>query len=63
MFEIRRRTRYGRNVTENGCWLYQPGQAHHRAGLWLIKTELLETQTVDFSVGAGRGFAMYRGCH
>ncbi|EKE9905577.1 host specificity protein J, partial [Escherichia coli] len=24
----------------------------HRAGLWLIKTELLETQTVDFSVGA-----------
>ncbi|HAN3929232.1 TPA: host specificity protein J, partial [Escherichia coli] len=27
------------------------GQAH-RAGLWLIKTELLETQTVDFSVGA-----------
>ncbi|EFN0032300.1 host specificity protein J, partial [Escherichia coli] len=26
------------------------GQAH-RAGLWLIKTELLETQTVDFSVG------------
>ncbi|XIW73688.1 phage tail protein [Escherichia coli] len=31
--------------------LHQPGQAH-RAGLWLIKTELLETQTVDFSVGA-----------
>ncbi|EKF4275399.1 host specificity protein J, partial [Escherichia coli O45] len=27
------------------------GQAH-RAGLWLIKTELLEMQTVDFSVGA-----------
>ncbi len=24
------------------------GQAH-RAGLWLIKTELLETQTVDFN--------------
>nr|HEK5014154.1 host specificity protein J [Escherichia coli]HEK8157533.1 host specificity protein J [Escherichia coli] len=24
----------------------------HRAGLWLIKTELLETQTVDFSVAA-----------
>ncbi|ENG61371.1 putative tail component of prophage domain protein [Escherichia coli p0305293.2] len=42
-------------------WLYQPG-AGHRAGLWLIKTELLETQTVDFSVGA-KGFAMYRGCH
>ncbi|MFO6427310.1 phage tail protein [Escherichia coli] len=28
-----------------------PAEAH-RAGLWLIKTELLETQTVDFSVGA-----------
>ena len=27
------------------------GQAH-RAGLWAITTELLETQTVDFSVGA-----------
>ncbi|EDS5484699.1 hypothetical protein HY28_005304, partial [Salmonella enterica subsp. enterica] len=27
------------------------GQAH-RAGLWVIKTEQLETQTVDFSVGA-----------
>ncbi len=39
-------------------WLYQPGQAH-RAGLWLIKTELLETQTVDFSV-VQKGFAMYR---
>ncbi len=32
-------------------WLVCRGQAH-RAGLWLIKTELLETQTVDFSVGA-----------
>ncbi|EKS4808502.1 host specificity protein J, partial [Salmonella enterica] len=27
------------------------GQAH-RAGLWVMMTELLETQTVDFSVGA-----------
>ncbi|HAV7957842.1 TPA: host specificity protein J [Escherichia coli] len=44
--------RYGRNVTKIdafGCT--SRGQAH-RAGLWLIKTELLETQTVDFSVGA-----------
>ena len=45
-------SRYGRNVTKMdafGCT--SRGQAH-RAGLWLIKTELLETQTVDFSVGA-----------
>ncbi|HHU1784866.1 TPA: phage tail tip protein, partial [Escherichia coli] len=44
--------RYGRNVTKMdafGCT--SRGQAH-RTGLWLIKTELLETQTVDFSVGA-----------
>lgn len=44
--------RYGRNVTKMdafGCT--SRGQAH-RAGLWLIKTELLETQIVDFSVGA-----------
>ena len=44
--------RYGRHVTKMdafGCT--NRGQAH-RAGLWLIKTELLETQTVDFSVGA-----------
>ncbi|KAB3192069.1 host specificity protein J [Escherichia coli] len=44
--------RYGRNVMKMdafGCT--SQGQAH-RAGLWLIKTELLETQTVDFSVGA-----------
>ncbi|WP_276386002.1 phage tail tip protein, partial [Escherichia coli] len=44
--------RYSRNVTKMdafGCT--SRGQAH-RAGLWLIKTELLETQTVDFSVGA-----------
>ncbi|HIE7568442.1 TPA: phage attachment tail tip protein J [Escherichia coli] len=44
--------RYGRNVTKMdafGCT--SRGQAH-RAGLWMIKTELLETQTVDFSVGA-----------
>ncbi len=51
-FWIDRIARYGRNVTKMdafGCT--RRGQAH-RAGLWLIKTELLETQTVDFSVGA-----------
>ncbi|HCT3338887.1 TPA: host specificity protein J [Escherichia coli] len=44
--------RYGRNLLKMdafGCT--SRGQAH-RAGLWVIKTELLETQTVDFSVGA-----------
>ena len=44
--------RYGRNVLimdAFGC--SGRGQAH-RAGLWAITTELLETQTVDFSVGA-----------
>ncbi|EED1924015.1 host specificity protein J [Escherichia coli] len=41
--------RYGPKMDAFGCT--SRGQAH-RAGLWLIKTELLETQTVDFSVGA-----------
>ena len=44
--------RYGRNLLKMdafGCT--SRGQAL-RAGLWVIKTELLETQTVDFSVGA-----------
>ncbi|HCO1159945.1 TPA: host specificity protein J, partial [Escherichia coli] len=44
--------RYGRNLLKMdafGCT--SRGQAH-RAGLWVIKTGLLETQTVDFSVGA-----------
>ncbi|EGM7877661.1 host specificity protein J [Escherichia coli] len=44
--------RYGRNLLKMdafGCT--SRGQAY-RAGLWVIKTELLETQTVDFSVGA-----------
>ncbi|EHZ8148948.1 host specificity protein J, partial [Salmonella enterica] len=43
--------RDGRNLAKIdafGCT--SRGQAH-RAGLWLIKTEQLETQTVDFSVG------------
>ncbi|HGK5302421.1 TPA: host specificity protein J, partial [Salmonella enterica subsp. enterica serovar Thompson] len=43
---------YGRNLVKMdafGCT--SRGQAH-RAGLWAITTELLETQTVDFSVGA-----------
>ncbi|EHW52866.1 hypothetical protein ECDEC9D_2535 [Escherichia coli DEC9D] len=51
--------RYGRNVTKMdafGCT--SRGQAH-RAGLWLIKTELLETQTVT-SAWAQKGFAMCR---
>ncbi|MXH11057.1 hypothetical protein GRW41_25195, partial [Escherichia coli] len=30
---------------------YLSGQAH-RAGLWVIKTGLLETQTVDFTLGS-----------
>ncbi|HAE8030637.1 TPA_asm: host specificity protein J, partial [Salmonella enterica subsp. enterica serovar Eastbourne] len=44
--------RYGRNLLKMdayGCT--SRGQAH-RMGLWVITTELLETQTVDFSVGA-----------
>ncbi|EOM7860593.1 phage tail protein [Escherichia coli] len=44
--------RYGRNllkVDAFGCT--SRGQAH-RAGLWVIKTELLETQTVDFTLGS-----------
>ncbi|HDC2544490.1 TPA: host specificity protein J [Salmonella enterica] len=44
--------RYGRNLLKMdafGCT--SRGQAH-RMGLWAIQTELLETQTVDFSVGA-----------
>ncbi|EHW7082217.1 host specificity protein J [Salmonella enterica] len=44
--------RYGRNLLKMdafGCT--SRGQAH-RMGLWVITTELLETQSVDFSVGA-----------
>ncbi|EMN7102751.1 host specificity protein J [Escherichia coli] len=44
--------RYGRNLLKMdafGCT--SRGQAH-RAGLWVIKTELLETQTVDFTLGS-----------
>lgn len=44
--------RYGRNLLKIdafGCT--SRGQAH-RAGLWVIKTELLETQTVDFTLGS-----------
>jgi len=43
--------RYGRNLLRMdafGCT--HRGQAH-RTGLWIIETELLETQTVDFCVG------------
>ncbi|HIA0011933.1 TPA: phage attachment tail tip protein J [Escherichia coli] len=44
--------RYGRNLLKMdafGCT--SRGQAH-RAGLWVIKTELLETQTMDFTLGS-----------
>ncbi len=44
--------RYGRNLLKMdafGCT--SRGQAH-RMGLWVIVTELLETQSVDFAVGA-----------
>ncbi|MEF9704623.1 host specificity protein J, partial [Escherichia coli] len=44
--------RYGRNLLKMdafGCT--SRGQAH-RAGLWVIKTELLETQMVDFTLGS-----------
>lgn len=44
--------RYGRNLLKMdafGCT--SRGQAH-RMGLWVMMTDLLETQTVDFSVGA-----------
>ncbi|QGH86977.1 phage tail tip protein [Shigella dysenteriae] len=44
--------RYGRNLLKMdafGCTCR--GQAH-RAGLWVIKTGLLETQTVDFTLGS-----------
>ncbi|WP_053893119.1 phage tail tip protein, partial [Escherichia coli] len=44
--------RYGRNVTKMDAFGCTSRGQVHRAGLWLIKTELLETQTVDFSVGA-----------
>ncbi|EKT4231530.1 host specificity protein J, partial [Escherichia coli] len=43
---------YGRNLLKMdafGCT--SRGQAH-RAGLWVIKTGLLETQTVDFTLGS-----------
>ncbi|EET9036590.1 host specificity protein J [Escherichia coli] len=44
--------RYGRNVTKMDAFGCTSRAQAHRAGLWLIKTELLETQSVDFSVGA-----------
>ncbi|WP_096965435.1 phage attachment tail tip protein J [Escherichia coli] len=44
--------RYGRHVTKMDAFGCTSRGQVHRAGLWLIKTELLETQTVDFSVGA-----------
>lgn len=44
--------RYGRNVLKMDAFACTSRGQAHRAGLWAIITELLETQTVDFSVGA-----------
>ena len=44
--------RYGRNVLKMDAFACSSRGQAHRAGLWAITTELLETQTVDFSVGA-----------
>ncbi|EAA8667358.1 DUF1983 domain-containing protein [Salmonella enterica subsp. enterica serovar Typhimurium] len=44
--------RYGRNVLKMDAFACTSRGQAHRAGLWAITTELLETQTVDFSVGA-----------
>ncbi|EAR2921828.1 host specificity protein J [Salmonella enterica] len=44
--------RYGRNVLKMDAFACTSRGQAHRAGLWAITTELLETQTVDFSVAA-----------
>ncbi|MDU3462910.1 MAG: host specificity protein J [Citrobacter sp.] len=44
--------RYGRNILKMDAFACASRGQAHRAGLWAITTELLETQTVDFSVGA-----------
>lgn len=44
--------RYGRNVLKMDAFACTSRGQAHRAGLWAITSELLETQTVDFSVGA-----------
>ncbi|MFV9326025.1 host specificity protein J [Citrobacter europaeus] len=44
--------RYGRNVLKMDAFACTSRGQAHRSGLWAITTELLETQTVDFSVGA-----------
>ncbi|EHZ3764387.1 host specificity protein J [Salmonella enterica] len=44
--------RYGRNVLKMDAFACTSRGQANRAGLWAITTELLETQTVDFSVGA-----------
>lgn len=44
--------RYGRNVLKMDAFACTSRGQAHRDGLWAITTELLETQTVDFFVGA-----------
>ncbi|MCW7140533.1 phage tail protein [Escherichia coli] len=44
--------RYGRNLLEDGCVRLYQSRLYHRAGLGVIKTGLLETQTVDFTLGS-----------
>lgn len=44
--------RYGRNVLKMDAFACTSRGQAHRAGLWAITSELLETQTVDFFVGA-----------
>ncbi|ENP0439523.1 host specificity protein J [Escherichia coli] len=44
--------RYGRNLLKMDAFGCTSRDQAHRAGLWVIKTELLETQTVDFTLGS-----------
>ncbi|EPO6215779.1 phage attachment tail tip protein J [Escherichia coli] len=44
--------RYGRNLLKMDAFGCTSRSQAHRAGLWVIKTELLETQTVDFTLGS-----------
>ncbi|EIH5601463.1 host specificity protein J [Escherichia coli] len=44
--------RYGRNLLKMDAFGCTSRGQTHRAGLWVIKTGLLETQTVDFTLGS-----------
>ncbi|MGJ0190735.1 TipJ family phage tail tip protein [Pantoea sp. RRHST58] len=44
--------RYARNLLKVDAFSCTSRGQAHRTGLWIIQTELLETQTVDFCVGA-----------